>query len=362
MIFPTIYKRTSTGATQIWFAEVDGPRYRTTSGQIDGKKTVSEWTVAKPKNVGRSNELSAEEQAIAEVTSKYEHKLARDYREEQENVDVSNRFKPMLATKWVDRKDKIKDKMVYMQPKLDGVRCIANKQGLWSRDGKPIVGAPNIFSQLSYVFELYPDLVLDGELYNHNLKEDFNTIVSAIKKHDPEKEKLLQYWIYDIGDNNKTLSERRVFLQNLFDQYLESAYYSLVLVETSVVTIDAIPDVASDFIENGFEGAMIRLNEKYENKRSKSLIKYKEFQDEEFEIVDFIEGDGNRSGGAASALLKLPDGRTFRAGMIGSWEYCQEILVNKDQYIGKLGTVVFQNYTPDGIPRFGKFKGIRFDV
>jgi len=360
MIFPTIYKRTSAGAIQIWFAEVDGAKYRTTSGQLDGKKTVSEWTVAQPKNVGRSNELSAEEQAIAEVTSKYEHKLARDYREEMDTVDVSNRFKPMLATKWADRKDKIAVTAVYMQPKLDGIRCIANKQGLWSRDGKKIVGAPKIFAALAGVFQLHPDLVLDGELYNHELKEDFNTIVSVVKKHDPEKELLLQYWIYDIGDNSKNFYDRRNLLCDLFETVL--SHESLILVDTSVVTIDAIPDVASDFIECGFEGAMIRLNEKYENKRSKSLIKYKEFQDEEFEIVDFIEGDGNRSGGAASALLKLEDGRTFRAGMIGSWDYCKTILEEKNQHIGKLGTVVFQNYTPDGIPRFGKFKGVRFDV
>lgn len=116
------------------------------------------------------------------------------------------------------------------------------------------------------------------------------------------------------------------------------------------------------FIEAGYEGAMIRTTGKYENKRSNTLIKWKEFQDEEFDIVDIQEGDGNRSGMAARVVMRLSDGRTFSAGLIGNVDYCRQLLQERDEHVGKLGTVVFQNYTPDGVPRFPKFKSVRFDT
>ena len=178
IVHPTIYKRTSSGKVQIWFMESDGDRYRTTSGQRGGKKVTSEWTVAKPKNEGKANATTAEEQALAEVSYAYTNKLDRDYRRELDSIDVETRIKPMLATKWADRKNKI-PAMVHMQPKLDGMRCIASKSGLWSREGKPILGAPHIHEGLAEVFALYPNLVIDGELYNHELKDDFNKIISC---------------------------------------------------------------------------------------------------------------------------------------------------------------------------------------
>jgi ATP-dependent DNA ligase len=129
----TLYKRTSTGKVQTWFAEVDGDRYRTTSGQLDGKKTTTEWTICEAKNVGKVNEIDPAGQAVAEVMAMYEHKLARDYHMTPDNVDVAMRFKPMLAHKWKDRKDKITSEYVYVQPKLDGMRCIVNEAGISRR-------------------------------------------------------------------------------------------------------------------------------------------------------------------------------------------------------------------------------------
>ena len=97
--FATLYKRTSAGKIQTWFMEVDGAMYRSTSGQMDGKKTTTEWTLAKAKNVGRANETTPEQQAVLEVEAEYEKKLARDYHMTPEAVDTQMRFKPMLATK-----------------------------------------------------------------------------------------------------------------------------------------------------------------------------------------------------------------------------------------------------------------------
>jgi DNA ligase 1 len=362
-VFDTLYKRTSTGAVQIWFMEVDGDKYRSTSGQIDGKKTTTEWTVAKPKNEGRANATTAEQQAVAEVEAEYKKKLKRDYKRELDAIDTIERFKPMLADKWGDRKAKVTEKYVHMQPKLDGIRCIAKKDGLWTRNGERILGAPHIHEQLSGLFERMPDLILDGELYNHEFKDDFNAIVSCVKKTKPTEEDLklsaerIQYWVYDMPADTH-FSERNKVMQNIIDFELE-ADNSIVITQTSEVHIDDVDKTAAIYIEAGFEGAMVRLPGKYENKRSKTLLKWKEFQDEEFPIVDIQEGDGNRSGMAARVVVSLPDGRNFSSGIIGNVEYCKQLLANKDQHIGKLATIVFQHYTPDGVPRFPKFKSVR---
>lgn len=365
-IFPTLYKRTSSGKVQIWFAQVDGERYRTTSGQQNGKRTTTEWTVAKPKNKGRANATTAAQQAVAEVNAEYLKKLARDYHETLDTVDEAMRFKPMLATNWEDRKDKVAGQ-VHMQPKLDGMRCIAKADGLWSREGKIIYGAPHIHDQLLPLFEIYPDLIIDGELYNHDLKDDFNKIVSCAKKQKPTMDDLmtslrcLQYWVYDLPSLDADFAQRTRVLQNMVDWELDGKH-NIVITPTISCYPDDINENAAMYIEAGYEGAMVRLPGKYENKRSNNLIKWKEMQDEEFTIVDIQEGDGNRSGMAARVVVSLPDGRHFSAGLIGNVSYCQELLRERDEHIGKLGTVVFQNYTPDGIPRFPKFKGVRFDV
>jgi len=123
--------------------------------------------------------------------------------------------------------------------------------------------------------------------------------------------------------------------------------------------LENVGNVCSEYLQSEFEGGMVRLNEKYEFKRSTSLMKWKEFQDDEFLIIDVVDGDGNREGVAANVICQTKEGKLFGSGPLGSLEYCRQLLVDKSQIIGKMGTVVFQDYTPDGIPRFGKFKGVR---
>lgn len=358
--FPTIYKRTSAGKVQIWFAEVDGAQYRTTSGQIDGEKTTTAWTVAKAKNVGRANETTPETQAVAEVEAEYEKKLARDYHRSIDTIDEAMRFKPMLATKWADLASKITETHVHMQPKLDGMRCIATSAGLWSREGKPIFGAPHVFDALKPLFDADPSLIIDGELYNHDLRDDFNKIVSCAKKQKPTPAELdisrqnLQYWVYDLASAKGHFEQRFEQLQKI-----TAGIDHIVVTDTILVAVDLVDKHASEWIELGYEGAMVRLRGDYENKRSKRLIKWKEMQDEEFEILDIQEGDGNRAGMAARVILRLGADDTFSAGLIGNVNYCKQLLAEKDKHIGKRGTVVFQNYTPDGVPRFPKFKTVR---
>jgi DNA ligase-1 len=113
------------------------------------------------------------------------------------------------------------------------------------------------------------------------------------------------------------------------------------------------------FVEEGYEGAIIRLNGYYENKRSNNLLKMKEFIDEEFEITDIIEGIGNRSGMAGKIEYRNSKGQVFRSGIRGDVHYYSHLLDCKSDYIGKKGTVRYQNLSEDGIPRFPVTVAIR---
>lgn len=371
----TLYKRASTGAIQVWWMERDFDRYRTHHGKHGGEVVSSEWTYAEPKNVGKANETTSEEQALKEVENTYKKKLKQGkYTEELTDIDEAkvSYFSPMLAQKFDPERLK---GHYFIQPKFNGVRCIANKDGLWFRKGDEIVNVPHIKAGLEEFFEENPNAILDGELYNHDYKRDFNSLVSAIRKKKPtaatiEKSKeVVKFYLYDglvSASSKDTFSERNDWLSYNFAVYLSSNPFF----ELSPVFRSSSLQTAKQLHErnkaNGFEGSIIRLDEPYENKRTYSLMKYKDFQDEEFEILDIEEGKGNWSGVAKKVKLKLPDGVTsaaghdyFHAGVKGDKEYCRDLLVNKEDYIGELGTVVFFDLTPDGVPLFPIFEIVR---
>ena len=184
MKLETIYKKTKTGATQEWTIEVSNNRYRTQSGQCGGAITTNAWTVVYGKNVGKVNGTTDEQQAMAEAVAKRTKKLESGYFEDVNNINEQQYFEPMLAAQWEDYKDKIQYP-IFSQPKLDGIRCIVTKAGMFSRNGKPIISAPHIRESLNDVFENYPNLILDGELYADKFANDFNAIVSLVKKTKP---------------------------------------------------------------------------------------------------------------------------------------------------------------------------------
>ena len=144
MKLETIYKKTKTGATQEWTIEVSDNKYRTHSGQVGGQITTNAWTVVYGKNIGRANATTDNEQAMAEAVAKRTKKLESGYFEDVNNINEQQYFEPMLAAKWEDYKDKIQYP-IFSQPKLDGIRCIVTKDGMFSRNGKPIISAPHIY-------------------------------------------------------------------------------------------------------------------------------------------------------------------------------------------------------------------------
>lgn len=352
---PTLYSRAETGAVRHWKIESGPEGYRTIYGQVDGKTTTSQWYVTKATNIGKINERDELAQAHFEAHAIWKKKVDAGFVVNIDNVDVVKFVKPMLADKWEKREKKI-TYPVYSQPKLDGMRAVISRSGAFTRNGKKWVTIPHILEQLKPFFDKHPDYILDGELYNHEYKEDFNKICSLAKKTKPTEKDLeesankLQYWIYDIIGLDEVFSKRSEFLNESFGS---DPFVSLVVVPTIYADNKLDLDIFySNYVRDGYEGQMVRVDALYENKRSKSLLKRKTFQDEEYQIVSVEEGKGNKSGMAGYMHLKREDGVEFRSNIKGSHEFLKEMFVNRDSLVDQWATCQFFNLTPDGIPRF----------
>lgn len=345
--FKTLYKNTSLGQLQSWQIVVEGNTYYTIEGI--NQLSQSKPTVCVGKNIGRANQTTPEEQALLKATSLYQKKLDKGYSEGQ--PQASKFFEPMLAFERNKYEKLLFTVPTYVQPKLDGVRAILKDGKLTSRNGKQIVSCPHLEID---------NLFLDGELYNHSLKEDFNKIISLTRKSKPtqedleESEKLIQYWVYDNPQlGGGVFSNRIQILTSIYNKYIR-------LVPTyKVKSLQEIEKYHEQFLEQGFEGTMIRLDlGPYENKRSKQLLKYKNFKDAEFLILDVEEGLGNRSGMAGKLICLLPNGNKVGVSMTGTQEFMTQVLKDKDKIIGKEATVKFFSETPDGSLRFPTLKHI----
>jgi DNA ligase-1 len=269
----------------------------------------------------------------------------------------------MLAAKWEDYKDKL-TYPIYSQAKLDGIRCILTKDGMFSRNGKPIISAPHIFDSVKPLFETNPDLIFDGELYADKFANDFNKIVSLVKKTKPtaddlkESKELIEYHIYDLPSSDKNFIQRAYDLAILFETRSELHPHCRIVETYKVPSEAVVTELYEKYVEEGYEGQMLRLDSKYENKRSKTLLKHKSFVDEEYTILDICEGEGNRTGTAGYMVFETAEGKPFKSNVKGTWDETAEMLKNKKQLIGKQATIKYFNLTPDGIPRFPFVIGI----
>lgn len=352
-----LYKIDSKGKTRVWWIEYDDEKFRTHSGLLDGKIVTSGWVYPEEKNVGRANATTISEQVISEVQSKYE---ARQYQGKYHpTIDEANSgakfVECMLAEKY--KAGKTKDFPYYSQPKLDGVRCLVQEEGMQTRNGKAFLSSPHIRFELEGFFEEFPDYILDGELYNHDLKDDFEKIISLARKTKPKPEdivesaKMVEYHVYDvITPEPMTYEERLEFINT----HVKDKFKMINAVPAYIVEdVDEVEEKLGEYLEDGYEGQMLRKgNAPYEHRRSKSLIKHKMFEDGEFKIVDIVEGKGTWAGYAKSIMIELPDGEIQKSGMRGTFKRGKEILENKEDYIGTEVTVRYQNKTSDGKLRF----------
>lgn len=361
----TIYKRGKHNKILEWTIEVDENQYRTITGGIDDKKVESAWTSCQGKNIGQTNETSPEDQALKEATAHRKKKLEKGYAEKVEDIDKVGYKEPLLAEEYSKYKNEVIFP-VYCQRKYDGIRCIAKADGLYSRTGKKFLGVPHISEHLAKFFETNPNAVLDGELYNHEYKDDFDQIVSCVKKQKPTKtqkklaREVVQYHIYNLVDEKHVFSERLEILATYAEKFGWKKHNCIKMAETVIANsqeeLDAFYEQA---LEDGYEGEMVLKNAPYVHGRSTNLLKRKEFIDKEFEIVDVLEGKGNRAGMAGKVVVKLENGNTCEANPVGGTNFYIRLLRDKDAVIGKMATIRFQNYTPDGSLRFPRMISVR---
>ena len=339
-----LYSRATNGKVNTFEIEVEGNKYRTITGYKDMKLTTSEWTVCDAKSY-----CSAEEQALKEATAIHRKKIETGSFEDINQIDNKVFFEPMLAKDWNKEKGKVKFP-VYSQPKLDGIRCIVRADGMWSRTGKRIISAPHIFESMKHLFEVDPNLIFDGELYADKFANDFNAICSLVKKTKPtehdlsESAKAIQYHIYDLPSHDANFSIRMEVLSEI------NLPECCVVVLTDFVKTEAeLMELYGKYINEGYEGQMVRLDNKYENKRSKYLLKHKSFVDDEYTILGVKEGIGKLKGKAGALIFE-----GFESSINGNHKYLEEIWNRRDELIGKESTVKYFNLTPDGQPRFPK--------
>ena len=273
-------------------------------------------------------------------------------------------MKPMLAHKY-DEKRIDWSEPVYIQPKLDGVRCLFTKDGAYSRTGKKFMNLRHIEMALKSFFDDNPDVVLDGELYNHKLKNDFEKIISLVRKQKPtdtdrlDAPHLVQFHMYDYFDGVKYDSYKTRMQQlvssNLYDAQVK--YVPTKLVDTySYARL-----LHEEFLEDGYEGSIIRLNGLYKHGRSYDLMKFKDFSDAEATIVGYELGKGKRTGTLGKFLMMDDEGVQFGCppGKGYSYKDLSNMLLNINDYIGQRATFTYFQRTQAGSYRHPLFKCIR---
>lgn len=363
MEFPKLYKKNVNGSINEWRILTEGNTYWTEFGRVGGQIQASERTLCVGKNIGKVNETSAVRQAELEAAAIWRRKISM----ENFVIDINNvnevKFNPPMLAKIYNKKyDKA---MRFVQPKLDGIRCNValnvDKPEALSRRNKPFFSVEHIKKSLENFVLENPSIHLDGELYNHELHDDFNKIVSLVKKQkitsedETEIVKYVKYYVYDMWDDNNpdmTFSERNQFINN----HLKDLPFIEIVETYEVSSSEEIDEKFKEFVAHGYEGAIIRLDKPYEHKRSKNLLKYKEFLDDEFEILTINRGKTNNM--AESVTIKLKNGKICNATLAFPDTKCVEMMMYQNQYIGKLATVRYFGETNDGLLRFPVVKSI----
>lgn len=289
----------------------------------------------------------------------------------KDKTDTKGVKKPMLC-KVYDTTDLKTQKVPYwlISTKLDGVRCLLfMKDGeikTSSRGGQDYDIATTYIKQdpfLLEVFNQYPNIILDGEIYRHGW--NLSTISGLCRLESvEERHKELCFHCYDIVDEDSTFSKRFAILQNLY-QLRETNYpeSKLVIVEHTVVKSNQeIMAVHNRFVAEGYEGAVIRNpNEVYKcGGRDRRMQKIKIFVDSEFKILGLSEGLRDED---MCFIMETADGNQFKAKPVGTREDKQWYREHIKELIGKMGTVKYfgMTNTEHPVPNLPVFKSVRLD-
>ena len=352
--FSKLYEQSSTGKVKHWQITV---REESTEAVIsvaygvdNSKVRVTDKTIYNGKNIGRSNETTPYEQALLEAEATWKKKLDKGYVENISNIK-DEILLPMLAHTFQKRGHNIVYP-AYVQPKLDGVRCLAKKIDsktikYYSRMGKEFTTLEHLTPELLKMMSV--DDVLDGEIYSRD--HTFQEMIRLVKKLRPESSKL-QYHVFDIVDTGMEYRLRHIALERMFDDASPTKNVWLVLTEM-INSADDISSVHNEYISEGYEGLIIRnASGKYKLKgRSADLQKYKEFLDSEYEIIGGKPGTGPEDG-CVVFNVKTSKGQEFAVRPRGSFGQRKVWMKDINNLIGKKLTVRYQELTDDGIPRF----------
>lgn len=285
------------------------------------------------------------------------------------------RYKPMLAYPVSEKLINYNDKN-FMQPKLDGVRCLIQYEAeeyddmsnrgrviAYSRTGKEWKNIDHILFNLKSFFKLNPNVVLDGELYNHDLKDDFGKIISCVRKtkptleHKEESSKLIHFYCYDVIVSDDTLE---------FDKRSEwiklnvPRNWCVKHVKTKEIWRDtSAKETHKINLLNGYEGSILRLNTKYEFKRSHSLRKFKDFRDSEARITGWVEGKGKRIGTIGKFTAVDSEGNEFGMPVMDNFEKLRTNFELMKTWVGEIATFTYFERTKANSYRHPLFKCIR---
>jgi ATP-dependent DNA ligase len=291
------------------------------------------------------------------------------------------RKKAMLAQNVGDySRIKSDDWPLYVQPKLDGVRCLiqydekgefeGNGVVAYSRTGKEWKNIDHILTELKPFFMKYPNHILDGELYNHDLKDDFEKIISLVRKTKPtnedrlESELKVQFHCYDTIMEHWNFEDRMLFINENFGYYgkFDSDVNMIVPTPSHLVhNTEEVEAAHEDYLEQGYEGSILRKNERYECKRSWTLMKVKDFSDAEATIIGYEEGKGKREGHLGKFIMEDDNGIQFGCPPGKGYNYkdMKNMLENIYDYIGEKATFTYFQRTKAGSYRHPLFKAIR---
>ena len=375
-VFPELIGEATNGKSKMWSVNVferDGCAViQTIHGYTDGKKQTNEKIISEGKNIGKKNETTPLQQAINDARSSWTKKKESGYKpnseykpdSEDDEECITGRGKgfdcdvpsPMLAHDYNKRGKSIKFPC-YVQRKLDGTRCVAiPHKGLFSRNRKQY---PNLTHIIEEINLLPKNIILDGELYSDTL--GFQEIVGLVKretlkKDDDTRQLRIKFFVYDII-NDMRFEERYANLQLLFTRY---TFKYIELVKTEICASEEImKEKHTEYVAEGYEGIILRNKSgSYKNTRSVDLQKYKCFEESEFKIVDYKEGEGLESG-CVIWICENNDGIRFACRPRGTREERIEQFKHGKSYIGTMLTVIYQEMTDTNIPRFPVGKTIR---
>lgn len=383
--YPPIFGKDKSGKTRVWNATVFSSPSNTAlsviqHGIYEGKLQVDTRQYTEGKNIGKKNETTPLQQCVAEVEKKRKDKIEKEGysetfpgREVSQSAQSSSRqigkkIFPMLANKYEPATSLRKRGGIvfpcFVQPKLDGLRCVVylvNGAPVYqSRTGGAFTVLQHLDSAIQQILSQNPTLVLDGELYTRQIP--FEELAGIIKKKtlteaDKQKIQCVQYHVYDLIIPEVPFRERLSALQQVIS--LSGTFVTPVLTHLANGSAD-FKEKFSEYVAQGYEGIMLRNTEGLyqENYRSNDLMKYKEFFENEYKIVDFKEAVG-RDAGTVIWECETPEGRRFSVRPRGTQEARREWFSKAPSLIGKQLTVIFQELSEMGVPRFPVGKAIR---